>query len=74
MSESILPPEILSLPVSTRLVMVEELWDSIAHDDESVALTDAQKAELDSRLELQRRDPDRGSPWVEVKKRLLDSL
>jgi putative addiction module component (TIGR02574 family) len=42
MSDSILPPEILGLPVASRLVIVEQLWDSIADDSDTVALTDFQ--------------------------------
>lgn len=74
MSESIIPPEILGLPVASRLVIVEQLWDSIAEDIETVALTDSQKAELDRRLELRKTDPSRNLPWAVVKERLTNSL
>ena len=39
------------LPVEERLKLVEDLWDSIAVDQSSSRLTEAQKAELDSRLD-----------------------
>jgi putative addiction module component (TIGR02574 family) len=74
MSDSILPPEILGLPVASRLVIVEQLWDSIADDSDAVALTDFQKAELERRLELRKTDPGRNSPWAVVKERLNNSL
>jgi putative addiction module component (TIGR02574 family) len=36
---------------------------------DSVPLTDAQKAELDRRLDAYHRDPNAGSPWSVVRKR-----
>jgi putative addiction module component (TIGR02574 family) len=74
MSDSILPPEILGLPVASRLVIVEQLWESIADEGDTVALTDAQKAELDRRLALRNSSPDRNSPWSVVRERLNNSL
>jgi putative addiction module component (TIGR02574 family) len=72
MSDSLLPPEILGLPISTRLVLVEQLWDSIADDEQGIELTAAQKAELDRRLELQKTSPRLNSSWEAVKQRLLN--
>lgn len=74
MSDSILPPEILGLPIASRLVIVEQLWDSIADEGDAVALTDTQKAELDRRLELRIADPGRSLPWATVRERLNNSL
>jgi putative addiction module component (TIGR02574 family) len=74
MSDSILPPEILGLPTAIRLSLVEQLWDSIANENDEIVLTDSQKAELDRRLELRLQHSDRSSPWTTVRQRLLDSL
>jgi putative addiction module component (TIGR02574 family) len=71
MSLSPLPSEIRHLPVSVRLQLVEQIWDSIAEDGKHFHLTQAQTAELDRRLAAQEADAHRGSPWSEVKKRLL---
>jgi putative addiction module component (TIGR02574 family) len=62
--------DLLALPVADRLRLVEDLWDSIAEVPESVNLTDAQRAELDRRLEAYHQDPASGSPWNEVKERI----
>jgi len=62
--------DLLSLSQAERIVLVEQLWDSIAEVPESVPLTDAQKRELDARLAEYRRDPDAGSPWEQVKARI----
>ncbi len=63
--------DLLSLPVTERLRLVEDIWDSIAAVPEAVELTDVQRRELDERLEQYHQDPDAGSPWSEVKERLL---
>ena len=63
--------DLLDMPVSDRLRLVEDLWDSIAEVPESVELTEAQRAELDKRLDDYYRDPDSGSHWNEVKERIL---
>lgn len=71
MSQSPLPPEIRHLPIPDRVQLVEQIWDSIVEDKGQFQLTDAQKAELDSRLAAQQSDPGRGSTWNDVKSRLL---
>ena len=50
-SQSISLSHVLALPVEDRLRLVEEIWDSIAAVPEAVTLTDAQRKELDARLE-----------------------
>jgi putative addiction module component (TIGR02574 family) len=71
MSQSSLPSEIRQLPVPVRLLLVEQIWDSIAEDEKQFHLSEAQTAELDRRLAALEADPNRGSPWSEVKKRLF---
>ena len=53
-----------------RILLVETIWDSIADFPEAVKLTDAQRLELDARLEAYHRDPAVGSPWDMVKARI----
>ncbi len=64
-------PDILELSVAERIQMVEDIWDSIAAVPEAVPLSDEQKKELDRRLEAYHLNPDAGSPWSEVKERIL---
>ena len=71
MSQSVDISDVLALPVEDRLRLVEEIWDSIAAVPEAVHLTEAQRRELDSRLEAHRRNPGEGSPWCDVRARLL---
>ena len=54
------------LPVEQRLHLVEELWDSIAADQGALALTDAQRLELDRRLDAYEADRNPGQPLEEV--------
>lgn len=58
------------LSVAERILLVEEIWDSIAATPETTLLTDAHKQDLQRRLETYRDDPKAGSPWEEVKARL----
>ena len=58
------------LTADDRLALVEELWDSLAATPEAVPITDAQKADLQRRLDAYQDDPKAGSPWEEVKARL----
>ncbi|WP_414040782.1 addiction module protein [Acidithiobacillus sp. M4-SHS-6] len=55
-----------NLPVEQRLHLVEELWDSIAADQCVLALTDAQRRELDRRLDAYEADRKPGQPLDEV--------
>ena len=62
--------DVLNLSVTERIQLVEDIWDTIAEVPEQVTLTDAQKAELDQRLEAYHRNPSEGSPWSLVKERI----
>jgi len=50
--------------------LIEELWESLTAGDEQVPVTDAQRADLDTRLAAFRADPKAGASWDEVKARL----
>ncbi|MFH1114845.1 MAG: addiction module protein [Pseudomonadota bacterium] len=64
--------EIKKLSVAERILLVEEIWDGIAADQESLELTEAQRRELDRRLEAYHASPGAGSSWEEVKRRITD--
>jgi len=40
------------LSVSDRIRLIEEIWDTIAEENKGFELTNAQKRELDKRVEL----------------------
>ena len=62
--------DILSLSVSERIQLVQDIWDSIVEVPESVPLTEEQKAELDRRLDAYHKDPSAGSPWSIIQERI----
>lgn len=63
--------EIQSLTTSERIMLAEALWDSVVAEDADVELTESQKSELDRRLAAFEVDQNAGSPWSDVKKRIL---
>ena len=63
--------EVLALSVADRLKLVVTIWDSIAEASETLQLTAAQEAELDRRLDAYRQNLTAGSPWPEVRARIL---
>ncbi|MFZ5763434.1 MAG: addiction module protein [Thermodesulfobacteriota bacterium] len=65
--------DILKLSVAERILLVEDIWDSIAELPEELALSEAQQQELDRRLEAYHQDPETGSPWVAVEGRIRSS-
>ena len=66
--------QIRKLSVSERVELIENIWDSIADQPEEIHLTDAQRLELDCRLEAWRDNPHSGSSWETVRERLLNRL
>lgn len=62
--------DVLELSVAERIQLVGDIWDSIATQPRSLPLTQAQRDELDRRLEDYRQHPEDGSSWEEVKRRI----
>ena len=63
--------DVLQLSIPERIRLVEDIWDSIASVPEQITLSPAQREELDRRLQDYREHPSEGSPWEEVRSRLL---
>jgi len=62
--------DILNLSIAERIELIGDLWDSLAESPETVVLTEAQKTELDRRLEAHRKDPTAGASWPTVRDRI----
>ena len=62
------------LPVSVRIQLVEDLWDSIAEDPQALGLTPEHIAELDRRLDALEAQPRAGTAWEVARERILASL
>jgi putative addiction module component (TIGR02574 family) len=68
--------EIRKLSVDERIQLVEDICDSVAADaaaNAEIPITEAQRQELDARLADADAHPGAGTPWSEVKARLLGS-
>ncbi len=61
---------IAALTPEERLSLLEQLWDSLAAMPEAVPLTEAQRAELDRRLDDLELEGPVGIPWDEVLSRI----
>ena len=68
-----LTEEAKKLSIAERLALVEEIWDSIAEDNEYFELTEEQRQELDRRLESFRANPSQGRTWEQIKAEFLNS-
>ena len=59
------------LSISDRINLVEEIWDTIAEENQAFELSDSQKRELDRRLETARSNAGQGAAfgrtWEEIK-------
>jgi putative addiction module component (TIGR02574 family) len=62
--------ELRTLSPAERILLVEEIWDRIAAEPDSVPLSPAHRAELDRRLDELEKNPDPGRPWSEVRDEL----
>jgi len=61
------------LTPSEKILLAEELWDSVASDEQLFPLTEAQKAELDARLAKYSINPEEGDSWENVRNRISNS-
>ena len=66
---TLLKENILSLSISERIQLVEDIWNTIRTVPESIELTDDQKNTLDKRLAAYHNNPYPGLPWKDIKKK-----
>jgi putative addiction module component (TIGR02574 family) len=71
MKKHISVADVTGMSVAERIQFVEDVWDSIAEKPEQVELPETVKKELDKRIDAYQRNPEEGSPWKQVKKRIL---
>jgi len=70
MSQTLKALGIDQLSVAQRILLVEEIWDSIVAEAEDLPLAEAQKQDLERRLGEYNDNPDAGSRWEDVRARL----
>lgn len=64
---------IKNLSVPEKVLIVEEIWDSIARGDEYPELTVSQKEELSKRIDSYHQYPEQGRSWEEIKRDFWES-
>ncbi len=65
---------IKKLSVAERILIVEDIWDSIISTGEELPLTDEQKNEFYKRLETYYKNPNEGKKWKEVKNNIQSQI
>ena len=65
--------DLKALPLSQRIKLVEDLWDSIAAELDKKPVPDDVKAEMRRRREEYVRDPSTAVDWDDVRRRLEKS-
>ena len=62
--------DISTMSPDERLELLERLWDSLSATPEAIPLTDAQRKELDRRLDDLEHEGPVGIPWEEVLRKI----
>jgi putative addiction module component (TIGR02574 family) len=65
--------DILSLSISERILLAEQLWDSVRTKSDEIEITPEQTKLLESRLAALESDGDLGDSWDNVKARIENS-
>ncbi len=63
--------QINKLSVSEKILLVEEIWDSIANEEQSFDLTDAQRKTILKRRNELNENPAIGRRWEEIRDEFL---
>jgi putative addiction module component (TIGR02574 family) len=64
-------PQFEELTASEKLILLEDLWDDLAGRPSEVPVPEWQRRDLERRYEEFLQNPAEGSPWPEVRERLL---
>jgi putative addiction module component (TIGR02574 family) len=70
MTEAHRPFDFTQLSPAERILLVQDIWDSLFREGCQVAISDEQKQELDSRWDRFQSGAMSAAPWPEVKNRL----
>ena len=62
--------EILESSVEERLRIIGVIWDSITNETDHIPLTEAQREDLDRRIDAYEKGEDQGYTWEEVLTRI----
>jgi|AP95_1055475.scaffolds.fasta_scaffold45228_2 putative addiction module component (TIGR02574 family) len=59
-----------NLSIAERIILVQDIWDSVAAEQDDLVLNESQRAELDTRMAEHLASPDEGNSWEQIKHRL----
>ncbi len=65
--------EIKKLSLSEKILIVEEIWDSIVRKNQYPELTESQETELIRRIDSYHYNPKQGRTWDEIKAKFWKS-
>lgn len=61
------------LSASEKILLAEDLWDSVASNEQLIPITEDQKNILDKRLAKYSLDKDSGDSWQNVRNRISNT-
>ena len=67
-----LAEELRKLSRSEKILLINDLWDEVSHEDNEISLSQAQERMLDERYEQFLKNPEEGKSWEEVKRGLKE--
>jgi putative addiction module component (TIGR02574 family) len=62
--------DIQELSQSERILLAEQLWDSVTDDQDTIEVTDSQMKILKQRLAAYNASPNEGTSWEQVKEEM----
>lgn len=62
--------DVRSLSRDQQIELLDQLWEEVGHDPSVLPLSDADRSELDRRLDELEREGPVGIPWDEVVKQI----
>ena len=65
--------DIQSLSTSERILLAEQLWDSVRKKSDEIDITENQIELLEGRLAALESDGDLGDSWENVKERIVNT-
>ena len=74
MTKAELKRHVLRLPLEQQLELAEDIWEGVERGTVQPPLPEWQRQILRERIAEEDADPESGSPWDEVKQRILASL
>jgi putative addiction module component (TIGR02574 family) len=71
MGRKVTVEDTLEMSVADRIKLAQDIWDTVAADSGPVPVSEAERQEIERRLDEHERDPHATIPWAEVKKQIL---